>query len=162
MMKSAIILVALSAMLAPTGLRAADYCDDKIEPGESIDAKAMDMVSSMMSVVLAERYCDGPPTPLSRVYIVVEEVYGCGPRSRLEAELKKKMEKEKATDAMMADSAIHELIAVGTNLPKAELDKRVKAVIDGQFGGCSELLKMQQDLEDRYHNPPRWPPEPDK
>ncbi|RVC80473.1 hypothetical protein EN745_12835 [Mesorhizobium sp. M4A.F.Ca.ET.022.05.2.1] len=161
-MKSAIILVALGTMLAPTSLRAADYCDDKIEPGESIDAKAMDMVSSIMSVVLAERYCEAPSTPLSQVYIVVEELYGCGPRSRLEAELKKRMEEEKATDEMMVDSAIHELIADDTNLPKAELDKRVKAVIDGQFGGCSELLKVQQDLEHRYQNPPKWPPEPDK
>ncbi|MBM2715341.1 hypothetical protein JQK88_29870 [Mesorhizobium caraganae] len=161
-MKCAVILAAVGVMLLPTGLHAADYCDDKIEPGESPDGKAMAMVSSMMSVVLAERYCDAPSTPLSQVYIVVEEVYGCGPRSRLEAELKKRMEEEKATDAMMADSAIHELIADGTNLTKAELDKRVKTVIDGRFGGCGELLKVQQDLEDRYRKPPKWPPEPDK
>lgn len=161
-MNRAIVLVALGTMLIPNGLRAADYCDDQIEPGESPDGKAMAMATSMMSVVLAERYCGAPPTPLSQVYIVVEEVYGCGPRVRLEAEFKKKMEGEKATDAMMADSAMHDLIADGTDLPQAELDKRAKAVIDEQLGGCSELLKVQQDLEDRYRNPPKWPPEPDK
>ncbi len=59
-------------------------------------------------------------------------------------------------------SAMHDLIADGTDLPKSELDKRAKAVIDGQLGGCSELLKAQQDLEDRYRNPPKWPPEPEK
>jgi hypothetical protein len=161
-MNRAILLLALGVMLLPTGLRAADYCDDKIEPGESPDGKAMAMVSSMMSVVLAERYCGAPPTPLSQVYIVVEEVYGCGPRAKLEAELKKRMKDEPMTESMMADSAMHDLIADGTDLPKAELDKRAKAVIDGQLGGCSELLKAQQDLEDRYRNPPKWPPEPDK
>ena len=161
-MKGTIILVALSAMLTPTGLHAVDYCDDRIEPGESPDGKAMTMVGSMMSLVLAERYCGAPPTPLSQIYIVIEEGHGCGPRVRLEAEFKKKMEEEKATDAMMADSVMHDLIADGTDLPQAEMDRRAKAVIEGELGGCSELLKTQQDLADRYRNPPKWPREPDK
>ncbi|MER8394878.1 hypothetical protein NKJ72_23255 [Mesorhizobium sp. M0045] len=84
-----VILVALGAMLIPTSLRAADYCDDKFEPGESPDGKAMLMVSSMMSLALAERYCGAPPTPLSQINVVVEELHGCGPRARLEAEFKK-------------------------------------------------------------------------
>ncbi|MGX5843390.1 hypothetical protein ACWGTI_21950 [Mesorhizobium sp. ArgA1] len=161
-MNRAIILVALGAMLLPTGVRAADYCDDKIEPGESPDGKAMTMVGSMMAIVLAERYCGAPPTSLSRIYVIVEEGHGCGPRARLEVEFKKKMDEENATDAKMADSVMHDLIADGADLPQAEMDKRAKAVIEGQLGSCSELLKMQQDVEDRYRHPPKWPPEPEK
>ncbi|ESZ47325.1 hypothetical protein ACYG9R_12955 [Mesorhizobium sp. RSR565B] len=161
-MKSAAVLFALATMLAPTGLRAADYCDDKIELGESPDGLAMTMVGSMMSLVLAERYCGALPKPFSQIYVVVEEGHGCGPRVRLEAEFKKKMEEEKATDAMIADSVMHDLIADGTDLPQAEMDKRAKAIIEGQLGGCSKLLKIQRDVQERYRNPPKWPREPDK
>ncbi|ANT48856.1 hypothetical protein [Mesorhizobium amorphae] len=93
-MKRAIILVVLGTMLAPTGLRAADYCDDKIEPGESPDGKAMAMMSGMLFIGLAERYCGAPLVPLSQIFVVVEEAHGCGPRARLEAKYKKRWRRE--------------------------------------------------------------------
>ncbi|MBZ9994882.1 hypothetical protein [Mesorhizobium sp. BH1-1-4] len=88
-MKSAVVLFTLATMLAPTGLRAADYCDDKIEPGESPDGKAMVMYSLMVQLAFAERYCGAPATPPSRIAVVVEEFHGCGPRARLEAEIER-------------------------------------------------------------------------
>lgn len=162
-MKRVIILVALGAILVPTGLRAADYCDDKFEPGESPDGKAMLMVSSMMSLALAERYCGAPPTPLSQIDVVVEELHGCGPRARLEAEFKKRMEEEKGAEAMTTDALIRDLVVEDDkDVPEAEVDRRAKAGIEAELGGCSELLKIYQDFQDRYRNPPKWPHEPDQ
>jgi hypothetical protein len=162
-MKRVIILVALGAMLIPTGLRAADYCDDKIEPGESPDGKAMTMVSSIMSLALAERYCDAPPTPLFQIDVVVEELHGCGPRARLEAEFKKRMEEEKGAEVMTTDALIRDLVVEDEkDVPQDEVDRRAKAGIEAELGGCSELLKIHQDFQDRYRNPPKWPREPDQ
>lgn len=162
-MKRVIILVALGAMLVPTGLRAADYCDDKFEPGESPDGKAMVMVGSMMSLALAERYCGAPPMLLSHIAIVVEEGHGCGPRARLDAELKKRMEEEPGAEAMTTDAIMRDLLSGDEkDLSQAEMDRRAKTAIDAELGGCSELLKMHQEFQDRYRNPPKWPREPDQ
>ena len=159
-MRSALILVVLGAMLVPTALHAADYCDDKIEPDESIDGKAMTMMAAIVSFALAERYCAAPPTPPYQIFVVVEELHGCGPRARLEAEYKKRME---GTEAMTADAIIRDIpFGDEKNLPQAEVDRRAKAAIEGELGGCSGLLKIQQQFLDRYRNPPKWPPEPDK
>ncbi|RUX52127.1 hypothetical protein EN742_18765 [Mesorhizobium sp. M4A.F.Ca.ET.020.02.1.1] len=162
-MKSAIILFALGAMLAPTALRAADYCDDKLEPGESIDGKAMAMVSSMFSIGLAERYCGAPPMPLSQIFVIVEEAHGCGPRARLEDKFKKTMEEEGGPKVTTTAEFIREMLSEGGNdLPQAELDRQARAAIETELGGCGELLKMQRDFQERYRNPPQWPPEPER
>ena len=161
-MRSALILVVLGAMLVPTALHAADYCDDKIEPGESPDGKAMAIMSSIMTLALAERYCSAPPTPLSHTVIVVEEAHGCGPRARLEADYGKRVGKEEGAERAEIDALIREIVAGEKDAPQAEVDRRAKAAIEAEFGGCSELLRLQRDLEERYRNPPRWPPEPDK
>lgn len=135
-MKSAIILFALGTMLAPTVLRAADYCDDKIEPGESPDGKAMAMMSSMFSIGLAERYCGAPPMPLSRIFVVVEEAHGCGPRARLEAKFQKTME-EGGSKVTTTDELVSEMLSEGgDDLPQAELDRQAKAAIETELGGC--------------------------
>ncbi|WP_296746778.1 hypothetical protein [Mesorhizobium sp.] len=160
-MNSAAIVVALGTMLAPTALRAADYCDDKIEPGESPDGKAMAMMSSMLFAGLAERYCGAPPMPLSQVFVVVEEAHGCGPRERLEAKFKKAME-EGGSNVTTTDELVRETLSEdGSELPQAEVDRRAKAAIEAEMGGCSELLKTHKDLQDRYRNPPKWPAEPE-
>jgi len=162
-MKSAIILIAVGAMLLPTGLRAADYCDDKIEPGESPDGKAMAMMSSMLSIGLAERYCSAPPMPLSQIFVVVEEAHGCGPRARLDAKFKKTTEEGGESKVTTTDELVRDILSEGGNdLPQAELDRRAKAAIEAEMGGCSELLKAYQDFQERYRNPPKWPREPDK
>lgn len=162
-MKSTIILVALSTMLAPTGLRAADYCDDKIEPSESPDGKAMFMMSSMFSIGLAERYCGAPPMPLSQIFIVVEEAHGCGPRARLEAKYKKTMEKGGGSKVMTTDDLVRAILSEdGNDLPQAELDRQAKAAIEAEMGGCNELLKVSRDFQEKYRNPPQWPPLPEK
>ena len=164
-MKSIIILVALGVMLAlaPTSLRAADYCDDKIEPGESPDGMAMMMVSVMLDLALAERYCGAPPTPPPQIAVVVEEFHGCGPRARLEAEVEKRMKEDDGAAVASADELIRDMVA-GENkdISQAELDRQAKAAIETELGGCGELLKMQQDFQKRYLNPPKWPPSPDK
>lgn len=160
-MKSVATLVALGIVLTPTALRAADYCDDKIEPGESPDGKAMAMMSSMLFVGLAERYCGAPPMPLSQVFVVVEEAHGCGPRERLEAKFKKATE-EGGSKKTTTDELVREILSEdGNELPQAEVDRRAKAAIEAEMGGCSELLKTHEELQDRYRNPPRWPAEPD-
>lgn len=157
-MKNAVVVIALGAMLAATSVRAADYCDDKIEPGESPDGKAMAMVSSLASIVLAERYCGAPPTPFSQVYVVVEEAHGCGPRAKLEAEFRKRMKETPMTEAMMADQLVGDLVFEGEkDLSQAEIDRRAKTAIEARLGGCSELLQTRQELLDRYRNPPKWP-----
>ncbi|TRC89942.1 hypothetical protein FJV76_28490 [Mesorhizobium sp. WSM4303] len=159
-MRSALILVVLASMLMPKALHAADYCDDKIEPGESPDGKAMVMLGSMLSVALAERYCGAPPTPPSQIFVVVEEGHGCGPRARLEAEYKKRME---GAEVMTTDDLIRNLAFDDEkDIPQAEMDRRAKAAIEGELGGCSELLKMQQQFLESYRNPPKWPHEPEK
>jgi len=157
-MKSAIILVALGVILAPTSLRAADYCDDKIEPDESPDGMAMVMVSLMLDLALAERYCGAPPTPPSQIAVVVEELHGCGPRARLEAEVEKRMKEDDGAVAS-TDELIRDMVA-GENkdISQAELDRQAKAAIETELGGCGELLKIQQDFQKRYRNPPKWPP----
>ncbi|MGX9143131.1 hypothetical protein [Mesorhizobium sp. 128a] len=162
-MNRAIILVALGAMLLPTGVRAADYCDDKIEPGESPDGKAMTMMATIVSFALAERYCGAPPTPPSQIFVVVEEIHGCGPRARLEAEFKKRTEEEKGAEAMTADAIIRDIpFGEEKDMPQAEVDRRAKAAIEGELGGCGELLKMRQEFLKMYRNPPKWPPEAEK
>ena len=162
-MKGAMILVALGAMLASTGLRAADYCDDKIEPGESPDGKAMTMMSSMFSMGLAERYCGAPPMPLSQIFVVVEEAHGCGPRARLEAKFKKALEEEGGSKVTTTAEFVREMLSEGGNdLPQAEVDRQAKAAIETEFGGCGELLKVQRDFQERYRNPPKWPPQTDQ
>ncbi|MGX5845518.1 hypothetical protein ACWGTO_00415 [Mesorhizobium sp. PL10] len=159
-MNRAIILVALGAMLLPTGVRAADYCDDKIEPGESPDGKALMMYSLMVQLALAERYCGAPPTSLSQISIVVEEFHGCGPRARLEAELEKRAKEEKAAKIVTTDTLIRDaVVGDDKDVPQAEVDRRAKAGIEAEMGGCSELLKTQRDVQERYRNPPKWPPE---
>lgn len=158
-MKGAAILVALAAMLVPGTLHAADYCDDKIEPGESPDGKAMMMVSSMFSIGLAERYCGAPSMPLSQIFVVVEEAHGCGPRARLETKFKERMEKEGGAKITTAAEFISEVLSEGRNdIPQAELDRQAKATIETDWGGCGKLLKMRQDFQERYRNPPKWPP----
>jgi len=162
-MKGAIIFFALSTVLAPTGLRAADYCDDKIEPGESPDGKAMAMMSAMFSMGLAERYCGAPPMPLSQIFVVVEEAHGCGPRAQLEAKFQKRMEEEGGSKVTTTDELVSEMLSEdGNDLPQAEQDRQAKAAIETELGGCGELLKMQQDFQERYRNPPKWPREPNK
>lgn len=162
-MKSAIILVALGVMLAPTGLRAADYCDDKIEPGESPDGKAMAMMSSMFSIGLAEHYCSAPPMPLSQIFVVVEEAHGCGPRARLEAKYKKIMEEGGKSEVTTTDELVRGMLSEdGNDLPQAEVDQRAKAAIEAELGGCGELLKVYQDFQEKYRNPPKWPPQVDQ
>ncbi|TIS09840.1 MAG: hypothetical protein E5X14_03785 [Mesorhizobium sp.] len=148
-MKGAIILVVLGAMFVPTGLRAADYCDDKIEPGESPDGKAMTMMSSIFSIGLAERYCGAPPMPLSQIFVVVEEAHGCGPRARLEAKFKKTLD-EGGSKITTTAELVREMLSEG------------KAAIETEMGGCSELVKMQREFQERYRNPPQWPPKPEK
>jgi hypothetical protein len=162
-MKSAAVLFALATMLAPTGLRAADYCDDKIEPGESPDGMAMMMVSLMLDLALAERYCGSPPTPPRQIAVVVEELHGCGPRARLEAEVEKRMKEDDGAAVASADELIRDMVA-GENkdISQAELDRQAKAAIETELGGCGELLKMQQDFQERYRHPPKWPHEPGK
>ncbi|RTM01386.1 MAG: hypothetical protein EKK31_21545 [Hyphomicrobiales bacterium] len=158
-MKTAMILVVLATMLAPSGLRAADYCDDKIEPGESPDGKAMAMIGSMFSIGLAERYCNAPPMPLSQIFIVVEEAHGCGPRERLEAKFKKAIE-EGGSKVTTTDDLVREMLSEdGNDLSPAEMDRQAKAAIETEMGGCDELLKTYQDVQERYRNPPKWPPE---
>ena len=160
-MKTAIILIALG-MLAPSGLRAADYCDDKMDPDESIDGKAMAMVGSAFSIGLAERYCGAPPMPLSQIFVVVEEAHGCGPRARLEAKFKKAID-EGESKVTTTDELVREMLSEGgEDLPQAELDRQAKAAIETEMGGCGELLKVQRDLQERYRNPPKWPPRSDK
>ncbi|RVC42832.1 MAG: hypothetical protein EOS58_08245 [Mesorhizobium sp.] len=162
-MKSAIILFALGAMLAPTALRAADYCDDKLEPGESPDGKAMVMYSLMVQLALAERYCGAPATPPSRIAIVVEEFHGCGPRARLEAEMEKRAKGDAPAKVTTTDELIRDAVAGDdTGIAQTEIDRRAKAGIETEMGGCSELLKTQRDVEERYRNPPQWPPEPER
>ena len=114
-MNRAIVLVALGAMLLPNGLRAADYCDDQIEPGESIDGKIMAMIGAIQSFALAERYCGAPPTPLSHIFVIVEESFGCGPRALLEAKYKKLDEEPGATTA---DATIRDLLGAEKDAPK--------------------------------------------
>ncbi|TGR81667.1 hypothetical protein EN866_35215 [Mesorhizobium sp. M2D.F.Ca.ET.223.01.1.1] len=162
-MKGAIILVALGAILVPTGLRAADYCDDNIEPGESPDGKAMIMYSLMVQLALAERYCGAPATPPARIAIVVEEFHGCGPRARLEAEMEKRAKDGARAKITTTDELIRDVVAGDdTGISQIEIDRRAKAGIETEMGGCSELLKTQRDVDERYRNPPKWPPEPDK
>nr|WIE92885.1 hypothetical protein P9270_007050 [Mesorhizobium sp. WSM4875] len=160
--KGAIILVVLGAMFVPTGLRAADYCDDKIEPGESPDGKAMTMMSSMFSIGLAERYCGAPPMPLSQIFVVVEEAHGCGPRARLEAKFKKTLDEGGSKITTTAELVREMLSEGGSDLPQAEVDRQAKAAIETEMGGCSELVKMQREFQERYRNPPQWPPKPEK
>lgn len=162
-MKSAIVLIALSMMLMSTGLRAADYCDDKIEPGESPDGKAMVLYSLMVQLALAERYCGAPATPTSRIAIVVEEFHGCGPRARLEAEMERRAKGDTPAKITTTDELIRDVVAGDdTGISQIEIDRQAKAGIETEMGGCSELLKTQRDVEERYRNPPKWPPEPDK
>ena len=162
-MKSAMVLFALAAILAPTALRAADYCDDKIEPGESPDGKAMIMYSLMVQLALAERYCGAPATPLSRIAVVVEEFHGCGPRARLEAEVEKRSKDDTPAKITTTDELIRDVVAGDdTGISQIEIDRRAKAGIEEEMGGCSELQKTQRDVQERYRNPPKWPPAPDK
>ncbi|MFK0691789.1 hypothetical protein ACFX5Q_26810 [Mesorhizobium sp. IMUNJ 23033] len=85
------------------------------------------------------------------------------PRARLEAEFKKKMEEEKGAEAMTTDALIRDIVfGDEKDVPQAEMDRRAKAAIEAELGGCSELLKMQQAFQGRYRNPPKWPREPDK
>ncbi|MBZ9737581.1 MULTISPECIES: hypothetical protein [unclassified Mesorhizobium] len=161
-MKSAVVLFTLATMLAPTGLRAADYCDDKIEPGESPDGKAMVMYSLMVQLAFAERYCGAPATPPSRIAVVVEEFHGCGPRARLEAEIEKRTKDGTTAKITTTDELIRDVVAGDDNISQIEVDRRAKAGIEAEMGGCSELLKTQRDVEERYRNPPKWPPSPDK
>lgn len=151
-MKNAAVLIALATMLAPTGLRAADYCDDKMEPGESVDGKIMATIGAIQSFALAERYCGAPPTALSHILVIVEESFGCGPRARLEAKYKKLDEEPGATTA---DWTIRDLLGVEKDVPQAEVDRRAKASIKADWGGCSGLLKLRQDLENGRINPPK-------
>ena len=158
-MKSAIILVALGVILAPTSLRAADYCDDKIEPGESPDGKAMVMTGSIFSIGLAERYCGAPPMPLSHIFVVVEEAHGCGPRTRLEAKFKKKMEEEGGSKLTTTADFVREMLSEGGNdLSQDEVDRQAKTAIETELGGCDKLLKVSRDFQEKYRNPPQWPP----
>ena len=146
-------------MLIPTSLRAADYCDDKFEPGESPDGKAMTMYSLMVDLALAERYCGAPSTPLPQIAVVVEELHGCGPRARLEAELEKRSKEEGTAEIMTTDALIRDVVAGDDkDIAQAEVDRRAKAGIETELGGCSELLKIQRDFQERYRNPPKWPP----
>ncbi|RUX05838.1 hypothetical protein EOA30_11475 [Mesorhizobium sp. M8A.F.Ca.ET.059.01.1.1] len=162
-MNRAIILVALGAMLLSTGLHAADYCDDKIEPGESPDGKGMMMYNLMVQLAFAERYCGAPATPPSRIAVVVEEFHGCGPRARLEADIEKRMKDDTAAKITTTDGLIRDVVAGDDeDMSQIEVDRRAKAGIETEMGGCSELLKTQGDVEERYRNPPKWPPEPEK
>ncbi|MER8394879.1 hypothetical protein NKJ72_23250 [Mesorhizobium sp. M0045] len=62
------------------------------------------------------------------------------------------------TDALIRDLVVED----DKDVPQAEVDRRAKAGIEAELGGCSELLKIYQDFQDRYRNPPKWPHEPDQ
>lgn len=162
-MKSFIILVAVGAMLLPTGLHAADYCDDKFEPGESPDGMALIVYSLIVQLAFAERYCGAPATPPSRIAVVVEELHGCGPRARLEAEIEKRTKEDTSAKITTTDGLIRDVVAGDDkDISQIEVDRRAKAGIEAELGGCSELLRTKRDVEERYRNPPKWPPEPHK
>lgn len=76
-------------------------------------------------------------------------------RARLEAEFKKKVEEEPLSPAMNPDTLIRDALGDAKDVPQAEVDRHAKASIKADWGGCSGLLKMQQDLENGRINPPK-------
>ena len=157
-MRKALMLIAVGTLLWPASLSAADYCDDKIEQGESIDGKAMVLMGSLMFVALAERYCAAAPMPYSQVFVVVEEMHGCGPRARLETKVEGIM---KELGPITTDTVLRwTIFADDENISRAEMDRRAKT--DIKKSDCDEMLKIRDNLQQGYRNPPKWPPEPRK
>jgi len=76
---------------------------------------------------------------------------------------KKRMKKDNGAAVASADELIRDMVA-GENkdISQADLDRQAKAAIETELGGCGELLKMQQDFQKRYSNPPKWPLGSDK
>ena len=46
------------------------------------------------------------------------------------------------TDALIRNLAFND----EKDIPQAEMDRRAKAAIEGELGGCSELLKIQREF----------------
>ena len=146
-----IILMILAFISSPA--TAANYCDDKMEPGESIDGKEIVTVTALMIHALAERYCGATPTPISRTLVVVEEGHGCGPRSEVE----EKIEKEIADGypAKTEEIIRHLVVPRGETLPASDVDIEAKEFL-AQVGGCDYILDIHRDIAERYDNPPAW------
>ncbi|ANT48857.1 hypothetical protein GCM10007880_39510 [Mesorhizobium amorphae] len=73
------------------------------------------------------------------------------------------MEEGGESKVTTSDELVRDMLSEdGNDLPQAEVDRRAKGAIEAEMGGCSELLKVYQDFQERYRNPPKWPPQADQ
>ncbi|MFI0844485.1 hypothetical protein [Mesorhizobium sp. IMUNJ 23232] len=147
MFTAKVFVAALIIFCALTQARAGspDYCDDKIELGESPDGKVMMMMSMMARYLLAEEYCGAKPEPLAKVFVVVELAHGCGPRSKLEAEAGVK-------EGLIANpKQRQEVLELVFPEIKSHTKQEVVAMMEQELGGCSDLLNERQEVLKRYN-----------
>jgi len=135
--------LAICLLVGRTAGAAPNYCDDKIEPGESPDGKGMLMMHAVIAHKLAQRHCGAAPASLVPIIVVIEEGHGCGPRSELESK----------AEAMEGKLGKVDDPADDRRMWGQQLDKEM---VQG-YGGCDAILKFLRELQDKYRNPPKWP-----